>query len=444
MPEGVSLAPDDDAWEASPDWERLDETYNVRSWSIDRGRPNEMSRTDTGTAVVELVDQSGDFDPTNTGSPFYGRFIAGQPMGPLVQAAISLQNPVTETWATLFRGFIGSIQWVPYRSEQHANVTLELVDGLALLAACEMPLDGTFGHAVIDSNIVYNEDTDDTEAVKTRIGKVLDEVGWPGSMRSLFTGNVTLQKKVYAPRSTALQVIQDAAEAEFPDQANFYVGGPRRPGYMVFRGRFARFNPDTVEYDITTWQLGDDQAAEADPGDVVRVSPPLVASLDDTLLYSSAYATPQDPEGNYEVDFPNQYVTDTAARDRYGLRTWSAENLATLGGAGSSTALAETKLFADYVRDNYAVPRVRVGQLTIKPRRPDSVYGPATWQLMCNVDISDIVHLTTTHGGGGGFDHDFYVEGIHYQARPGGTIPYVELTLDVSPRGYYDSSPFET
>ena len=64
--------------------------------------------------------------------------------------------------------------------------------------------------------------------------------------------------------------------------------------------------------------------------------------------------------------------------------------------------------------------------------------------MLCNVDISDIVHLTTTHGGGGGFDDDFYVEGIHYQARPGGTIPYVELTLDVSPKGSYDANPFGT
>ena len=39
--------------------------------------------------------------------------------------------------------------------------------------------------------------------------------------------------------------------------------------------------------------------------------------------------------------------------------------------------------------------------------------------------------------------HDFYVEGIHYQARPGGAIPYVELTLDVSPRGYYDANPVD-
>ena len=80
---------------------------------------------------------------------------------PTVQAKIELQNPVTDAWTTLFRGFIASIRWVPYRSEQHANVTLDLVDGLAILAACEMAPDGSFGHSVDpQGNIVYDEDAD--------------------------------------------------------------------------------------------------------------------------------------------------------------------------------------------------------------------------------------------------------------------------------------------
>ena len=234
-------------------------------------------------------------------------------------------------------------------------------------------------------------------------------------------------------------MIQDCADAEFPDAANVYISGPRGevgdapPGSLTFHGRHARFNPETVDYDIRTWQLGDDQAAAADE-DTIRISPPLVASIDDTLLYTSAIATNSNIA---DADIAGQYVNDTGAAADFGIRTWSAENLWTAAGDDSRTAEQETKLFAQYVVDNYATPRVRVGQLTVKARRPDSFNGAATWTLLCGIDISDIVHLTTTHGGGGGFDHDFYVEGIHYNARPGGAIPYVELTLDVSPRGYY-------
>ena len=444
--EGINLAPGDTALEATPSWERIDLTYTVQSWSIDRGREHEMSKTGTGTASIQLVDRNGDFDPTNTGGAFYDRLTTPtpQPMGPMVQAAISLQNPVTDVWTTLFRGFIASIQWVPYRSEQHANVTLELVDGLAFLAACEMAPNGDFGDGVDEGNIIFLED-EDLDAVQTRINTVLDQANWPSALRSVFTGNVGLQRTVYAPRSTVLSVIQDAADAEFPDIANVYISGPRGevgdapPGSLTFHGRYARFHPDTVDYDIRTWQLGDNAAADLDI-DVVPASPPLVASLDDTLLYTSAISTPMDPEG--DQDFTGQYVTNVTGAANKGLRTWSAENLLTAGGEDATTAIQETREFANYVTDNYSRPRVRVGQLTIKPRRLDHPNATAVWALLGNIDISDIVHLTTTHGGGGGFDDDFYVEGIHYQARPGGTIPYVELTLDVSPAGYYDDNPF--
>jgi hypothetical protein len=165
----------------------------------------------------------------------------------------------------------------------------------------------------------------------------------------------------------------------------------------------------------------------------------LVASLDDSYLYTSALAGPQPVPGT-DIDLSSQYVQDAGAVATKGLRTWSAENLLTAGGVGPTTALEETKKFATYVRDNYPTPRVRVGQVTIKPRRPASINGPATWALLCGIDISDVVHLKTTHHGGGGFNTDFYVEGIHYVATPGpGDFHIVELTLDLSPKGYYNT-----
>ncbi len=437
---GISLAPDDPAMNATPAWERIDTAYNVQSFTIDRGRASEMSRTDTGTAHIELIDKTGAFDPTNPSGHFYGRLTAGVPMGPLVQAKIELQNPLTSVWTTLFRGFISTIQWVPYRREDHANVSLELVDGLAYLAACEMAPDGSFGDEVFEGNIVFHENlTIGTGgAMQTRMNLVLDQADWPTSLREIFTGNVALQETVYAPRSTVLSVIQDAADAEFPDVSNVYIGGPRSPGNLVFHGRLARFNPADTQYNIQRWNTGDDAAAALDTANVCRLSPPLLASLDDTLLYTSALATPQNIN---DADIAAQYVTNTAAAALKGLRTWSAENLATRGGVGT-TGEAECRKFANYIRDNYGSPKVRVGQLTIKSRNVTSVSAAATWNLICKIDISDIVHVKTTHTGGGGFNHDFYVEGIHYVARPGPGVPYIELTLDVSPKGYYDVNPF--
>lgn len=442
-PLGISLAPDDYALAGDPVWERIDTAYTVNGWTVDRGRQNEMGQTGTGTAHIELVDRNGDFDPTNTSGHFYGRLPAPyntKPMGPLVQAAICLQNPVTAAWSTLFRGYISQIQYAPYATEQFANVTIDLVDALAVFAAAEMTPGPSWGDDFVDGNIVFNEDVT-LDAVQTRLGKVLDSMGWDPGLRNLFTGNVALQKTVYAPRSTALQVMLDAADAEFPNIANLFIGGPRNPGKVVFHGRKARFEPANYATNgIQTWKAGDDAAALADPTHVVRISPPLTASLDDTLLYTSALATPQNIA---DADIPGQYIeSPPPAVATKGVRTWSAENLATRGGEGPTTGEEETRKFASYVADNYLTPFVRVGQLTVKGRRPTSSYGPAAWALLCGVEISDLVHLKTSHHGGGGFDTDFYVEGIHYTARPGSLTPIVELTLDVSPAGYYTNNPW--
>lgn len=440
----VYLAPDDLALAPTPDWERIDTTYNVRLVTIDRGRDNEMSRTGVGTASVELIDRTGDFDPTNTSGAFFGRLTSGKPLGPPVQAYISLTDTDSTEWI-LFRGYISRLQWSLYQNEGHANVTLDLVDALALFAACEMAPDGSFGDSVEDGNIIFDED-EDTDAIGRdpdgRLHRALDSLGWSDAMRTINSGNVGLQRTVYAPRSPLLQVLQDAADADFSFVGNLYIGGPRNPGDVVFKGRYARFNPSDPSYDIQTWLTGDDAEAEATPN-TVRLSPPLVASLDDVNLYTAAFATPQDPLGDLtQADYAGQYVTDAAAAVKQGLRTWTAENLLTAGGELGSTALEEVKLVADYVVDNYQYPAVRVGPLTVKSRDPNSLRGVATWTMLTQVEISDRVAVNTTHAGGGGFSDTFYVEGIHYVMRPGGGMAVVEMTLDVSPATFYDNNPF--
>ena len=418
-----------------PTWTSLDATYTVTGWTIDRGRSYELDRTGTGTATVDLIDDDGSFDPTST---------------PLVDvmhhAAIALENPVTGSMATLFRGYVSRLQWTPHTTEDFAYVRLELVDAMAILAATELPVDGSLSGAtatVSNGNLVFPAIAN-TEAVQARIGDgttyggLLSAINWPTSLRSIFTGNVKLQQATYPPRTSALTVIMDAADAEFPGVANVYVN---KEGKVTFHGRLARFNPSDSQYEINTWNLGDATAVSAST--VVPVSPPLVISRDDSHLYTSALSLPQWGDAQEgPSDIANQYVT-SAATATYGLRTWSAENLLT-GGGTANTALQETKLFGNYYTTNYDEPRTRVGQLTIRPQPPLSSSGATAWALMCGVDISDVVNLITTHVGGGGFSTTpFYVEGISYEARPlNADYHDVTLTLDVSPASYFDSNPF--
>ena len=120
-------------------------------------------------------------------------------MGPMVPAKIELQNPVTDAWSNpvprLHRRRSSGCRT---GREQHANVTLELVDGLAFLAACEMAPNGDFGDGVDDGNIIFLED-EDLDAVQTRINKVLDQADWPGALR----GDLHRQRRPAAHRVRA-------------------------------------------------------------------------------------------------------------------------------------------------------------------------------------------------------------------------------------------------
>lgn len=499
QPEGISIAFSSDVFSANPVWVRLDTSYAVTGYQIRRGRSYELDKVTTGTATINIVDINGDFDPTNATSP-----ISPATMIPTKFAAIALQNPVDDSWNTIFSGFVSSWEWDPNVSLTVANCTIHLEDALGVLAAMEMTPDGTWGDSQSQGNIVFDEDLA-TTAVQTRITKQLDDSGWPANVngsdgvtngtttftaasgsftandvgkfiviqtkgrfqimarasatsitlsatatagtslawtygtRSIFSGNTKLWETTYSPRSQALNVILDASDAEFPfGVASFYVD---KNGIITFHGRRARFFPNDVDYHISQWVAGDAAALAADPGNVIPLSPPLTLIRDSSSVFTDAIATSSSTD---DGDIAGQYCSN-AATSTLGRRTWSAEGLATAGSAPSNTANQATKIFAQWVVDTYYDPtQTRLGSVTVVSQPPAGVSGTVTWDFLCNVDLSDQITITTTHGGGGGLAAvTFFVEGITYNALPmNADYPYISLTLDVSPAEYYSSYPF--
>ncbi len=152
-----------------PTWTRVDTTYAVQAWGVDRGRGSELETAGPGSGWFELVDKTGAFDPTSSPA-----------VRPLNHAAICLYNPVAAGWSTVLRGYVSRVRWTPYVTEQFANVRVEIVDALGVLSKAEMVPDGNWGNAVVGGNIVFDEDTA-TTAVQSRIGLVLNQLGWPAN-----------------------------------------------------------------------------------------------------------------------------------------------------------------------------------------------------------------------------------------------------------------------
>jgi hypothetical protein len=68
------------------------------------------------------------------------------------------------------------------------------------------------------------------ETTSSRVGKILDQVGFPSSMRSISTGSTTVQADP-ATRRTALAAIQNC---EFSEQGAFFIDGA---GNATFKSR---------------------------------------------------------------------------------------------------------------------------------------------------------------------------------------------------------------
>ncbi len=427
---------------SNPVWTQIDdpdETFHVASWSVRRGRSSEFDRMETGTATIKINDVDGAFDPTNTTGPFYGL------LDPMKQAALALWNPVTEVTKTVFRGFVAEWLYDMDPSQRVTWTTLELSDAFDMFAATLLQ-PGDFGGtspvgAVGD---VYLDEDTATDAVQTRLNALLTSAEWSPGLREIFTGNVGILGTVAARNDSLLSCLLDAADADFPGVVSCLMS---KEGNFLFHGRYARFNPDDANYHIAHWKAGDGFAWQDDSTIAPISGLQFRRSKLDIINQVSAI-----PQGANDADAILNTNQDLTSIGIYGVRGESYENLLTLNGDASSpphtpviptTALEETYKFAEYYVQNYASPRTRATSVTFRSHEITHPNAEALWALICGVEISDIVTLTTTHPGGGGFNEDFFVEGISYDVAPlRPDLHDVTLTLDLSPTAYYTNDPF--
>jgi len=410
----------------------------VAGYTIDRGRSFELDRTDAGTAKIEIFDRNGVLDPTNAGGPYLAQ------LQPLKQAGIALYDPIAAAWNTIFRGYIEDYDYSLDQAQNVMKLTLSLVDGFGILSAAKMYPDGTFGDdpatAIPQSAAVGNVFFADA-VVNARCTQVLGNLGWPTSLQRIFTGNVVLQAFPYTPGESVLTVLQDAADAEFPGVANVYMD---RQGILAWHGRFARFTPvgvsTSTSWDFRHYKCGDYAACVANVNTVpIRT---FQWNRGWSKVRNYALATPQ---GIADAAVAGQVSKDTTSIGLYGIQSWDAQNLLLKGsrtGANVANPNAEAKLYSNYIRDNYATPLNRITSLVFGTPPPNHIRAAKLWTFLTHADISDMIDVTVSHPGGGGFNNSsFYIEGLHYTARPlapGLTaVVDVELSLDVSPVGFY-------
>lgn len=166
----------------------VDVTDQVTGVSIRRGRDRIFDHYDSGEAVIELYDDTGDLNPENPSGPYYGDIL------PLRQVRISGSYSGNDYF--LFSGYITSWDYTYPLGADLARVTIVANDGFRLLNLAEV------------DTIPGTSAGQDTGA---RIADVLAAVSWPSTQTIISTGSVTVQDDPggIRPALTVLQQLED-------------------------------------------------------------------------------------------------------------------------------------------------------------------------------------------------------------------------------------------
>ena len=220
----------------------VDVSNQLDSITTERGRNALADQFQSGNLTMRIVDQNGDFNPQNASGPYYG----------LLSPMRKVQISATYLGVTypIFSGFItGYNTTTPKYVGDVVYTTITAVDGMRLL---------TNALVTTVTGAVAGEDTG------TRIGRVLDQISWPTSMRSIATGQTTVQADPGSARS-ALAACQTL---EITEYGAFYID-PN--GIVTFKNRsyctsspagtpiYFNDNGTNISYFNAYWILNDAQ-----------------------------------------------------------------------------------------------------------------------------------------------------------------------------------------
>ena len=337
----------------------VDVSNQVDSITTVRGRNAQADQFQTGQLTLRIVDQNGDFNPQNTASPYYN----------LLNPMRKVQITATYFGVTypIFAGFItGYSTTTPKFTGDVVYTTITAVDAFRLAQNAQI---STVSGATAG------------QLSGTRINKILDQIGWPSSMRDIDAGQTTMQVDPGTPR-TALEAMQ---VVELSEYGSLYVDAT---GAFVFQDRL--FTTSSVNASATVFN---------DNGTGISYFN-AVWLLNDVLVYNSAQIT--------RTGGTTQSAINQASIDKYFVHSYNQQNL-----------LMET----DTVALDYA--RAYVASRAETTTRCDSI----TLDLYTNnynagilaalgLDFFDPVTITTTQPGSSALTKTLQVFGVAHSITP--------------------------
>jgi hypothetical protein len=323
--------------------------------SIRRGRNRILNKFEAGSATVVLEDTNGDWVPTNTSSPYYGKLL------PLRKIRIWADYNSVRYY--LYSGYITSYDTnFQVGVESVSTVTLQCVDAFRLFS---------------NISISTVAGTSAGQTTGARMNNLLDVPSFPLSQRVIDTGDSTVQADPGSERDllNALQVIENS---EF---GGFYIDPE---GNATFLSR------DTLA------QKADQTATDfADDGTGISYQT-IDFAYDDTLIFNDVTVN---REGGIA-----QTVQDTSSIETYFIHSGKREGLLIESDAESldqATMILQSRKDAIFRIDSIGLNLADDAET-------------ARIQAGLELDIFDLVDITKSTPGAGSVTLELFVQGVQH------------------------------
>ena len=337
----------------------VDVSSQVDRVEISRGRNAQSDQFQTGTLTLRIVDQNGDFNPMNTSGPYYGL------LDPMRKVTISGTSSVGTY--PMFSGYItGYSTTTPLNAVDVVYTMITAVDAFRLASMAQI-------------STVTGATAGDLSG--TRITQLLDQIGWPNSMRDIDAGLTTLQ----ADPGTARTSLAAMQTVELSEYGALYIDPV---GSFVFQDR-----------NLTASSVAGTPTVFNDDGTGIKYSNALWI-LNDVLVYNSAQVT----RSGGSV----QTATNAASIALYFLHSYNQQNL-----------LMQTDAVAlDYAQAyiaSRAATSVRCDAITLDLNTENYASGIAA---ALGLDYFDPVTITTTQPGSSSLTATFQIFGVAHTVTP--------------------------
>jgi len=337
----------------------VDVSDQINYIQTSRGRNALADQFQTGQLTLRIVDQNGDFNPTNLSGPYY------ELLTPMKKVQISATY--SGTTYSIFSGFITSyVNTQPKDATEVAYTTIQAVDAFRLAQ---------------NAQISTVSGTSAGQLSGARINNILDAISWPSSMRDVDTGLTTLQADPGTAR-TSLGAMQTVADSEY---GALYVN---TLGEFVFQDR-----------SITAGSIGGTVTTFNDNGTGIAYANAMW-KLDDNLIFNSAQVSRAGGSPQTAINQPSI--------DKYFIHSYNLQDLlmqtdaVALDYAQAYVASrAETQVRCDGIELDLYTDNYNAGIIAA-----------------LELDFFDPIRIVTTQPGGSTLDNTLQIFGVATNITP--------------------------